>query len=63
MEIEISERFRVETFCLKCILAVQKRDWKKSFFLLISAAHKVFYNNNFFKTEFSPPIYYQNLKI
>ena len=26
MEIEISEGFRVETFCLKCILAVQKQD-------------------------------------
>ena len=26
MEIEISERFCGETFCLKCILAVQKQD-------------------------------------
>ena len=33
MKIEITERFCVETFCLKCILAAQKRDLKKGFFV------------------------------
>ena len=33
MKIKITERFCVETFCLKCILAAQKRDLKKGFFV------------------------------
>ena len=52
MEIEISERFCVETFCLKCILAVQKRDWKKSFFVDFRRAQGILQKQLFLKLNF-----------
>ena len=52
MEIEISEIFCVETFCIKCILDVQNKTkkWESS------VAHKATYKKN--ETKSTYQIYY-----
>ena len=52
MEIETSERFCVDTFCLKCILDVKKWDWKKCFYGNFRRAQGILQKQLFLKLNF-----------